>query len=150
MPLPSTCSVAAATCASLGPAGVKRTPLARGFLRMEAGPEVEDVAEDAIAGVEDAAQEIERCGPRSPGGGAVKEAEGPSLRMRKWRFHPPRQAHCPAVPIAENASGHELAHKRRVVGLGAAVEPAAVLFDSYDFVVVDVTATRQGSHVPVV
>ena len=89
MPLPSTCSVAAAACASLGPAGVKRTPLARGFLRMEAGPEEEDVAEGAIAGVRDAAQETERCGPWSPGGGAVEEAEGPSLRMRELEVPPP-------------------------------------------------------------
>ena len=108
MPLPSTRSVASATYPSLGPAGVKRTPLEKGFLRIEAGSEVEDVEEVVAVGVADAAKvgakEIVRAGPKSPGGGAVHEEDGsmgsglggmPVLRMRKLEVPPPRQAHSP-------------------------------------------------------
>ena len=73
MPLPPTCPVASATCASLGPAGVKRTPLEKGFLRIEAGTKVDDVEEVVVVGMADAskvgAQEIVRGEPKSPGGG---------------------------------------------------------------------------------
>ena len=73
MPLPSARSVASTTCASLGPAGVKRTPLEKSLLGIEAGSEVEEVEGVVAVGAADAkvgAREIVRDGPKSPGGGA--------------------------------------------------------------------------------
>jgi hypothetical protein len=43
---------------------VKSTPLDKVFLRIEAGPEVEDAEEVVVIGVADAAQEVVREVPR--------------------------------------------------------------------------------------
>ena len=72
---------------------MKRTPPEKGFLRIEAGTEVDDVEEIVVVGVADAskvgAQEIVRDEPKSPRGGAADEEEGPSLKMLELEVPPP-------------------------------------------------------------
>ena len=70
---------------------MKRTPLEEGILRIEAGSEVEEDVDVGVADAKVGAQEIVRAGPKSPGGSAVDEEEGPSLRMRELEVPAPPQ-----------------------------------------------------------
>ena len=115
-------------------------------MRIKSGSKVEDVEKVVVIGVADAskvgAREIVREEPKSLGGGAIDEEEGPSLTMRELESPPPVKRIRPVVPVVEDTRGSELAHKRGVVGLGTTVESAAVLFGAYNFVVMDMSAAR--------